>query len=96
VSPYYLARKTNIPIKIIVKILNSMVERSMLKISFIVKCNNIDVDMIHGYEFEDEDEMLDFIRKNEKCPQCNSDILNQDVRVFYKMNSTDNIGDLDE
>lgn len=73
-----------------------MVERSMLKISFVIKCNNIDFDMIHGYEFEDEDEMIDFLRENEKCPQCNSDISNQEVRVFYKMNSIDNIGDLDE
>jgi hypothetical protein len=94
VSPYYLARNTKLPINTIVKIMNSMVDRSMLKINFVVKCNNLDTDMIHGYEFDDEDEMLDFIRDNEKCKQCNYDILTQDIRVFYKMIPSDYVGDL--
>jgi hypothetical protein len=71
-----------------------MVERTMLKISFTVRCNNMDVDMIHVFEFDNEDDLLDFLRENEECIYCNSELLTQDIRVFYKMNSDVSIGEI--
>ena len=94
VSPYYLIRKTNIPVNVIILILNIMVERSLLKNSFILKCDNPDNDLIHGYEFEDEEKLLDFLRKNEQCDQCESNLLTRDIRVFYKKGKVTNGGDV--
>lgn len=87
VSPFYLARKALIPVETIVQILNAMVSRSMLTTSFIIRCDNEDPDIIHSFEFEEEDELLNFLRENEECPDCDSQLLKRDIRVFYKMKS---------
>lgn len=84
ISPYYLMRKTKIQLNTIIQILNIMVDRSLLKISFILRCNNSDSDLVHGYEFENEDKLLNFLRVNDQCNQCDSNLLTKDIRVFYK------------
>lgn len=93
VSPYFLARKTKIPVETIIKLLNCLVTRSILNVSFVLRCNNEDNDLIHRFDFENEDELLDFLRENDGCSHCESDLLTKDIRVFYKMNSR-LIGDL--
>lgn len=93
VSPYYLARKASLSVDTVIKILNSMVSRSLLKISFILRCDNADNDLIHMFEFDEEDELLDFLRENDHCPDCDAGLLTKDIRVFYKM-SSNVVGDL--
>lgn len=87
ISPYYLSIKSKIPMEKIIRFLNAMVERSMLSISFILRCNNNDYDLVHGYEFYDEDSLIEFLRKNKKCNQCEAELVSNDIRVFYKKNA---------
>lgn len=64
-----------------------MVSRSLLKISFVLRCDNADNDLIHGFEFDNEENLLNFLREHDSCPECDSLLLRQDIRVFYKMTS---------
>lgn len=95
VSPYFLARQASIPVNTIIKILNSMVSRSMFEINFVLRCINDDTDLVHTFEFAEEDDLLDFLRENDKCPDCGAKLLTKDIRVFYKM-SSEIVGDLHE
>ncbi len=72
-----------------------MVSRSILKTNFILRCNNSDTDLVDAFEFEDEEELLEFLRENDYCPDCGSTLMTRDIRVFYKIN-TKMIGDADE
>ncbi|MFK4316002.1 MULTISPECIES: hypothetical protein [unclassified Bacillus (in: firmicutes)] len=95
ISPYFLSRKSKLPVGTIIRLLNCMVSRSILKTNFILRCNNSDTDLVDAFEFEDEDELLEFLRENDYCPDCGSTLMTRDIRVFYKIN-TKMTGDADE
>jgi hypothetical protein len=83
VSPRFLARKTKINNKDINLILMELAHRNLLGVNFIIYCNNEDPDMVHGFEFESEDEMLDFIRNQNKCKHCDEQLVTNNIRVAF-------------
>jgi len=97
VSPHFIAHKTRLPLDVIILILNQMTDRSILHLNFIIKCSNDDPDLIHGFEFNTNTELINFVRKNNlTCTHCNSNLNATDIRVSYYKKDTSKFGELYE
>jgi hypothetical protein len=84
ISPRFLARKSNIEYKTILKMLTELSSRKLLGVKFIVQCENDDLDMIHAFEFESETDLINFINKQDQnCPYCNSKLNTKNIRVAF-------------
>ena len=88
ISPIFFSRKTNIELNITKKLLVELSYRSIIGVLFIIQCENEDSDMVHAFEFSSENELSQFIDKNEViCPHCESELLTSKIRVaFIKTN----------
>jgi hypothetical protein len=96
-SPYYLARKTGISNQKLIALLTGLAHRSLLGLKFIIKCGNEDPDLIHAFEFSDDDELAKFIRENgSKCIHCGANLVTSDIRVAFVKVDIDINGDVYE
>ena len=86
VSPSYLSLQSNLSFEAVIKILTAMSHRHVINNQFIIKCRNEDYDMIHKFEFDDNEKMLQFIKENKKyCLECDSELNTTDIDVFFKI-----------
>lgn len=68
----------------VIKILTTMSHRHVINTQFILKCRNEDYDMIHKFDFNDNEKMLKFIKDNKKvCLECGSELNTNDIDVFF-------------
>ncbi|MBO1578668.1 hypothetical protein [Bacillus sp. XF8] len=84
ISPKYISRTSRIPKETTITLLMELKNRDLIDVSFIINCTNEDLDLIHSFEFKTDEQLIEFIKKQEdKCPDCEATLKTTDVRVAF-------------
>ncbi|MFB4471730.1 hypothetical protein ACDI16_02030 [Oceanobacillus caeni] len=91
IAPRYLARKAQLDYKLISKLLIELSFRGLIGVKFIIYCTNEDPDMVHGFEFDSEDDLTEFIKKqNQMCTACETNLNTKNIKVAFVIKNFEN------